>query len=115
LRCCEENARKIFIDTGPESWDSAKEKDGTGLGLDIPSGPCRMQFEEELFSVFDRVIHKDFPNPQRIDCPGHAAFLKLAEGAMPMEVGHLLAHIRRCAPCFDELKELRSRARRQWP
>ena len=68
-----------------------------------------MQFEEELLSAFDKVIHKDFPNAQRIDCPGHEALLKLAEGAAHVEV-HLLAHIRQCAPCFDELKELRRKA-----
>jgi hypothetical protein len=40
-----------------------------------------MDSEKELLEAFERIIHEDFPNPQRIDCPGHEALLKLAEGA----------------------------------
>lgn len=69
-----------------------------------------MDSEKELFDAFGKVIHEDFPNAQRIDCPGYEALLKLAEGAAHAEVTHLLAHIRQCAPCFDELKELRRKA-----
>ena len=69
-----------------------------------------MQFEVDLLYAFDKVIHEDFPNAQRIDCPEHEALLKLAEGAAHVEVAHLLAHIRQCAPCFDELKQLKRKA-----
>src|SRR5580692_565675 len=31
------------------------------------------------------------------------------------QLAHLLAHIRQCAPCFDELKELRQKGRIQTP
>lgn len=74
-----------------------------------------MDSEKELLDAFDRVVHEDFPNPQRIDCPGHEALLKLAEGAAHVQLTHVLAHIRQCAPCFDELKELRSKTRNQSP
>ena len=30
-----------------------------------------MNLENELFDAFDEVVHQDYPNPQRIDCPGH--------------------------------------------
>lgn len=72
-----------------------------------------MDSEKELLDAFERIIHEDFPNPQRIDCPGHEALLKLAEGSANGPLRHLLAHVRQCGPCFDELKELRSRARDQ--
>jgi hypothetical protein len=67
-----------------------------------------MDSEKELLDAFDRVLHEDFPNPQRIACPKREVLLKLAQQpADSTQLAHLLAHIRRCAPCFDELKELR--------
>lgn len=72
-----------------------------------------MESEKELVDAFDRVLHEDFPNPQRIGCPGHEALLKLAEGSGQLQQTRLLTHIRECAPCFDELKELRRKTRHQ--
>ena len=66
-----------------------------------------MSSEKELLEAFESVIHEDFPNPQRIGCPGGDALLRLAEGSGYVQQTLLLAHIRQCAPCFDELKELR--------
>ena len=74
-----------------------------------------MDSEKELIDAFERIIHEDFPNPQRIDCPGHKELWKLAEGFAQVQLKHLLAHVRQCAPRFDELKELRSMARNQSP
>ena len=76
---------------------------------------CRMGSEKELLEAFERIIHEDSPNPQRVGCPGDEALLKLAEGAGDVQQTHLLAHIRQCAPCFDKLKELRSRSRNRSP
>jgi hypothetical protein len=72
-----------------------------------------MHSEKELLDAFDRVVHEDFPNPQRIACPGREFLLKLAQQPADTQLAHLLAHIRRCAPCFDELKELRQKGRIQ--
>ncbi len=66
-----------------------------------------MGSENDLLEAFEKVIHEDFPNPQRIGCPGHEALLRLAEGSGHVQQTRLLAHIRQCAACFDELKELR--------
>jgi hypothetical protein len=74
-----------------------------------------MDSETELLDVFDRVVHEDFPNPQRLACPGRETLLKLAQQPAHTELAHLLAHIRQCAPCFDELKELRRKGRTQTP
>ena len=70
-----------------------------------------MDLEKELLDAFDRVLHEDFPNPQRIDCPEHQVLLKLAQQPSDAQLSHLVDHVRRCAPCFDELKELRRKAR----
>jgi hypothetical protein len=70
-----------------------------------------MGSEKELLDAFERIIHEDFPNPRRIGCPGQEALSQLAEGSGHIQQKRLLAHIRQCAPCFDELKELRRKAR----
>ena len=74
-----------------------------------------MDIEKELLDAFDCVVHEDFPNPQRINCPGRDALRKLAQQPLDTQFGQLLAHVRQCAPCFDELKELRSKMRNQSP
>jgi hypothetical protein len=66
-----------------------------------------MGSEKELLEAFERTIHEDFPNPQRIGCPGGDTLLRLARGSGQAQQARLLAHIRQCAPCFDELKALR--------
>jgi hypothetical protein len=66
-----------------------------------------MGSEKELLDAFERVVHQDYPNPQRINCPGREVLLKIAQQPADPQFTHLLAHIRQCAPCFDELKELR--------
>lgn len=101
---------KIFIDTGRESWDSPK---GTtdGFRLQVSTREYRMGSEKELVEAFERIIHEDFPNPQRVGCPEDEALLKLAEVSGDVQQTYLLAHIRQCAPCFDKLKELRGKAR----
>jgi hypothetical protein len=106
---------KIFIDTGRESWDSPKGATGNEFGLHVRPGSAEMGSEKELLEAFERIIHQDFPNPQRIGCPEDEALLKLAGGSGQVYQTHLLAHIRQCAPCFDKLKELRSQARNRSP
>lgn len=72
-----------------------------------------MGSEKELLDAFERIIHEDFPNPQRIGCPGQEVLAKLAKESGPVRQKRLLDHIRQCAPCFDELKELRREAWKQ--
>lgn len=71
-----------------------------------------MDLEKELLGAWDRVVHEDFPNPERISCPGRELLLKLAQPPADAQFADLLAHVRRCAPCFDELKGLRQMQRR---
>jgi hypothetical protein len=74
-----------------------------------------MGSEKELLEAFEKIIHEDFPNPQRIGCPGGDALRRLAEGSGHFPQTRLVAHIRQCAPCFDELRELRRKAGNQSP
>jgi hypothetical protein len=66
-----------------------------------------MGWEKDLIEAFEAMVSKDFPNPQRTGCPGHNSLVKLAFGSGNAEFAATLAHIRRCGPCFEELKQLR--------
>ena len=70
---------------------------------------ARMDWEAGLVSSFDTIVHRDFPNPDRIGCPGHNSLVDLATCQGDAQSALVLAHIRQCAPCFDELKELRKK------
>lgn len=66
-----------------------------------------MDSEKDLIDAFENVVHRDFPNPERVGCPSHEVLAQLARLPLHIELSQLLAHVRKCAPCFDELKELR--------
>lgn len=85
-----------------------------GFESEFDAEGYRMNSEKELVDAFEAAIHEDFPNPDLIDCPEHERLLKLAEGVQAQPT-QLFVHIRKCAPCFDELKKLRGKARNQSP
>lgn len=68
-----------------------------------------MDWEAKLLNSFETIVHRDFPNPRRIGCPGPDLVVALAAGARNAQFALMLAHIRQCAPCFDKLKELRKK------
>jgi hypothetical protein len=70
-----------------------------------------MDWETELINSFETIVHRDFPNPQRIGCPGRDSLMSLAAGPGDAQSAMVLAHIRQCAPCFDELRELRRKTK----
>jgi hypothetical protein len=74
-----------------------------------------MNLEKDLFDAFDRIVHQDYPNPRRVSCPGHFALQTLAAEPEAIHSASILAHISQCAPCFDELRELRRRQAHQHP
>lgn len=62
---------------------------------------------DDLISVFGRRVHEEHPNAERVGCPGRPALTTLAEAAATFCSGSILDHVRNCAACLDELKELR--------
>ena len=72
-----------------------------------------MDSERELLDTFEKVVHRDFPNPQRIGCPSYELLLKLAQTPAHTSLAHLLAHVRHCSPCFDDLKEMHRKSNPQ--
>jgi hypothetical protein len=70
-----------------------------------------MDWDTELINSFETIVHRDFPNPQRIGCPGRDSLIGLATSLGDAQSAMVLAHIRQCAPCFDELRELRRKTK----
>jgi hypothetical protein len=63
-----------------------------------------MDSEKELFDAFERVVHEDFPNPQRIACPAREVLLKLAQRPADTQFASLLVHIRQWLPALMSSK-----------
>ena len=62
---------------------------------------------DDLIAAFDRQLREEHPNPERANCPGRAALKSLASEPEAFRTEAILDHIRECAVCLDELKELR--------
>jgi len=97
---------EILVDTNQGSWDSAEGRKGSGV-LPRTRHSAAMDWGKELIDVFERVVHRDFPNPKRVGCPGHDSLVALGTCRTDAQAPLVLDHIRQCAPCFDELKQLR--------
>jgi hypothetical protein len=82
--------------------------------LSLKSDPARDAFdkmERELIRIFDDVLHREHPNPARIGCPGTDVLRKLATSPKRFACESTLRHLAGCAPCVDELKQLRLTAK----
>ena len=63
---------------------------------------------DDLIAAFDRAVHEDHQNLERINCPGRAALMSLANRPEDFRTEAVLDHVQQCAACLDELKELRT-------
>jgi hypothetical protein len=84
--------------------------------LHFQSSPGRKTsewLEGKLTAAYDRMLHADYPNPERIGCPGSEILRQLARSPETFNCQSTLEHLGHCAPCVDELKELRSRVKAQ--
>ena len=62
---------------------------------------------DDLIAAFGRRVHEEHPNPERVGCPGRPVLTTLAKESATLCSDFMLEHIRNCAACLDELKELR--------
>ena len=73
--------------------------------------------EKRILDVLGRGLLKDFPNPERIGCPGADVLKKIASHDMPLsEAQKWLDHLGSCSPCYADFKrfgEAFERQRRQ--
>ena len=82
-------------------WDSAEGKTAWHLFF-----PVFMDREKDLTEAFESLLHKDFPNSERVGCPGRDALTNLFASPQNPALSAILDHVRQCGPCFDELKKL---------
>ena len=69
--------------------------------------------------MLGRGLLKEFPNPQRVGCPGADVLKRIASHEMPLsEAEKWLDHLGSCSPCYADFKRLReaheARRRRTW-
>jgi hypothetical protein len=62
---------------------------------------------DNLIAAFDRAVHEKPPNTKRVGCPGRPALAAFAKESATFGSDSLLEHLRHCAVCLDELKQLR--------
>jgi hypothetical protein len=67
---------------------------------------------DDLIAAFARRLHEENPNPERIGCPKWAALTGVAADLGPLGSDSILDHVRECAACLDELRDLRKSGRR---
>ena len=67
---------------------------------------------DDLIAAFGRRVHEEHPNPKRVGCPGWPALSRLATQPEALGTDSILDHVRRCAACLDELKNLRMSSKR---
>jgi len=68
--------------------------------------------ERRLLRIATEAIKSDFPNPERLGCPGSAALQAIARHDVSFsEAEDVVDHIATCAPCFAEYTGHRRRSR----
>jgi hypothetical protein len=67
--------------------------------------------EKRILDLLDKGLSRDFPNPQRIGCPGPPILKSIALHKLPLaEADPWLEHFSSCSPCFQEFSEIRKQA-----
>jgi hypothetical protein len=85
------------------------EQVASGLSLSSELNPKAA--DKHLLDVLRQGLAKEFPNPERIGCPGSAILKRIAQGRVSLaEAEPWLDHLGSCSPCFQEFREFR----RQW-
>jgi hypothetical protein len=69
------------------------------------------QEEKRVLDLLARGLSGEFPNPQRVGCPGPAILKSIALHKLPLsEAEPWLDHLSSCSPCFREFSEIRKEA-----
>jgi hypothetical protein len=67
--------------------------------------------EKRILDLLNRGLSREFPNPQRIGCPGPAILRSIAHHKLPLaEADPWLEHFSSCSPCFQEFTDIRKQA-----
>jgi hypothetical protein len=64
--------------------------------------------DKRLLDILRQGLATEFPNPERIGCPGNSLLKGIAQGKVSLtEAEPWLDHLGSCSPCFQEFKEFR--------
>jgi hypothetical protein len=64
--------------------------------------------EKRILDALGRGLLKEFPNPERSECPGLDVLKRIASRTMPLtEAEKWLDHLGSCSPCYRDFSELR--------
>ena len=67
--------------------------------------------EQRILDALERGLSREFPNPERIGCPGSAVLRGIAFNKLRLgEVHQWLDHLSACTPCYQEFTEFRKLA-----
>ncbi len=68
------------------------------------------QEEKRILNLLARGLSREFPNQQRVGCPGPTILRSIALHKLPLsEADPWLDHLASCSPCFQEFTEIRKR------
>jgi hypothetical protein len=77
-------------------------------GLSLSSESQSNAADKRLLDILRQGLATEFPNPERIGCPGNALLKGIAQGKVSLiEAEPWLDHLGSCSPCFQEFKEFR--------
>ena len=77
-------------------------------GLSLSSESKSNAADKRLLDILRQGLATEFPNPERIGCPGSALLKGIAQGRVSLtEAEPWLDHLGSCSPCFQEFKEFR--------
>ena len=70
---------------------------------------------EQIHLVLQQTVLRNYPNPERSECPGTGAGKRLIEQDYPHRAAKYWEYISRCSPCYRELLDIRTirRSRRR--
>ena len=70
--------------------------------------------EKRILDALGRGLLKEFPNPNRVGCPGSEVLKQIASRGMPLsEAEPWLNHLGSCSPCYRDFSQLRSAHRQR--
>jgi hypothetical protein len=69
--------------------------------------------ERRILDALGRGLRKEFPNPERIGCPGADVLKKIASRKMALsEAEKWLDHLGSCSPCYNDFSQFREASQR---
>lgn len=83
-------------------------------GLSLSTESQSNAADKRLLDILRQGLATEFPNPERIGCPGNALLKGIAQGKVSLtEAEPWLDHLGSCSPCFQEFKEFRRQSAMQ--